>query len=308
VTQDKFGSPKKMTQSIFDSVAANGRLHIEPLRTSGAGFPLFCFPGAGERAVRFRELTALLPDGQPVYAIDMDSLWEIEHEFTVEQLTGFYLDRIRKIQRSGPYFLCGYSFGGLVAYETATRLIDEGESVGLVALFDTPNPALISSLSVTGAVQFHKTYLIDRIEKYYRMLVRCDFKQMTRSGLAYMASHFGSLFLPAMKIVFRTLNRPLPTVFGAHDSTTVFAKAWRSYVPKRYAKSMVFLRVQDRGPEYDHDPTMGWDTYVMGGVQVHIVPGGHLDMMSMPAVRVVAETLAAYLDHGSNRKESAGML
>jgi thioesterase domain-containing protein len=295
-----------MTQSIFDSLAANGRLHIEPLRSSGAGSPLFCFPGAGERPVKFRELAAVLPGSQPVYAIDLDSLWEIQQGFTVEQLAGFYLDRIRKIQTSGPYFLCGYSFGGLLAYETATRLIDEGDSVSLVALFDTPNPALTSSLSVTGAMQFHKTYLIDRLKKYYRMLVRCDFKQMTRSGLAYMASHFGSFFLPAMKIGFRMVNRSLPTVLGAHDSTTVFAKAWRSYVPKPYAKSVVFLRVQDRGPEYDHDPTMGWDTYVKGGVQVHFVPGDHLDMMRMPSVRVVAEKLATYLDNGSNHSRSVG--
>jgi thioesterase domain-containing protein len=251
-------------------------------------------------------LTAVLPDSQPVYAIDMDLLWGIEQEFTVEQLARFYLDLVRKIQRSGPYFLCGYSFGGLVAYEMAMRLIDEGDSASLVALLDTPNPALISNLSVTGAVQFHKTYLIDRLKKYYRLLVRCDFKQMTRSGLAYMASHFGSFFLPAMKIGFQMINRPLPTVLGAHDSTTVFAKAWRSYVPKRYANSVVFFRVQDRGPEYDHDQSMGWDSYVMGGIQVHIVPGGHLDMMSMPSVRVVAEKLATYLDTGSNHNESAG--
>jgi thioesterase domain-containing protein len=46
----------------------------------------------------------------------------------------------------------------------------------------------------------------------------------------------------------------------------------------------------------------------LGGVQVHIVPGGHLDMMSMPAVRLVAEKLAAYLGNGSNLKESVGTL
>ena len=295
-----------MTQSIFDSVAANGRSHIKPLRSSGAGSPLFCFPGAGDRPTRFRDLTAFLPDSQPVYAIDLDSLWSIEQEFTIEQLARFYLDRIRKIQRSGPYFLCGYSFGGLVAYETAMRLIDEGDCVSLIALLDTPNPALKSNLSVTDAVQFHKTYLVDRLKKYYGMLVRCDFKRMTRSGLAFMSTNFGSFFLPAMKVGFRMVNRPLPTVFGAHDPTTVFSKAWRSYVPKRYAKSVVFFRVQDRGPEYDHDLSMGWDAYVMGGVQVHIVPGGHLDMMSMPAVRVLAEKLATYLDNGSNHDYSVG--
>jgi thioesterase domain-containing protein len=297
-----------MTQSIFDSIAANGRTHIEALRTSGTGSPLFCFPGAGDRPTRFRELTALLPDSQPVYAIDMGSQWGIEEEFSIEQLARFCLDLIRMIQRSGPYFLCGYSFGGLVAYEMATRLIDEGDSVNLIALLDTPNPALKSDLSVTDAMQFHKTYLIDRLKKYYRMLVQFDFEEMTRGGLAFMTTNFGSFFLPAMKIWFRMVNRPLPIVFQANDPTTVFLKAWQSYVPKPYAKSVAFFRVRDRGPEYDHDLTMGWNAYVMGDIQVHIVPGGHADMLNMPAVHVVAEKLAAYLDNGSNLNESASAL
>jgi thioesterase domain-containing protein len=55
-----------------------------------------------------------------------------------------------------------------VAYEIAMRLIDEGESAGLVALLDTPNPALISNLSVSDSAQFRKTYLIDRLKKYGR--------------------------------------------------------------------------------------------------------------------------------------------
>src|SRR5271154_3945827 len=215
----------KMTQSIFDSVAANGRAHVTPLRTSGTGSPLFCFPGAGDIPGRFRELTAFLPDSQPVYAIDLDALWGIEQEFTIEQLARFYLDLIRKIQGRGPYCLCGYSFGGLLAYEIAMQLIDEGDSVSLIALLDTPNPVLKSNLSVTDAVQFHKSYLIDRLKKYCRMLVRCDFKQMMQSGLAFISTNFGSFFLPAMRIGFLMVNRPLPTVFGAHDPTTIFAKA-----------------------------------------------------------------------------------
>lgn len=290
-----------MTHSIFDSVAANGRSHIRPLRDSGTGSPLFCFPGAGDIPTRFQELTGFLPDTQPVYAIDLNSLWGIEQEFSIEQLAHFYLDLIRKIQRSGPYFLCGYSFGGLLAYEIAMRLIDEGDSVGLIALLDTPNPALKSDLSVAGAVQFHKSYLTDRIKKYCRMLVRCDFKQMSHSGLAFISTNFGSFFLPAMKVGFRMVNRPLPEVFGAHDPTTTFAKAWRSYVPKHSEKKLVLFRTRDRGPEFDHDLSMGWNSYATAGVQVHIVPGEHLEMMSMPAVRELAETLATYLENDPSR-------
>src|SRR4030095_2289716 len=37
----------------------------------------------------------------------------------------------------GPYYLCGYSFGGLVAFEIARRLSESGNEVGFVGLFDT---------------------------------------------------------------------------------------------------------------------------------------------------------------------------
>ena len=48
-----------------------------------------------------------------------------------------YLREIKQRQPNGPYHLCGYSFGGLVAFEMARRLSESGDEVGLVGLFDT---------------------------------------------------------------------------------------------------------------------------------------------------------------------------
>jgi len=295
-----------MTHPIFGTIAAKGHSHLVPFRTTGAGSPLFLFPGGGGSVATLREMAAALPEGQPVYAIDMEWLSEVQEEFTIEELAPFYLDVIRTIQKTGPYYFCGYSFGGLVAYEMAMRLIEEGDSAGLVAMLDSPNPAQLSNLSDTDAVQFRKTYLIDRIKKYAHYLTRGDMKAFAGNVLVFVVTHFGRYFMPAVKIGFRMAKRPLPLVFRANDPTTVFLKAWRSYVPKPYAKTLVFFRVQDRGPEYDRDLTMGWEVCVMGGVQVHIVPGNHVDMMRLPNVRIVAEKLATYLDNGSNQNASAG--
>src|SRR6266540_782710 len=148
-----------MTHDIFAAVAATDHSHIVPFRTSGASSPLFCFPGSGGNAHVFQEMAEALPEGHPVYAIDMQRLCDLKQDFTVEQLAAFYLDVVRTIQRNGPYYLCGYSFGGLVAYEIAMRLIDQGDSARLVALLDAPNPALMSSLSKVESMQFRKTYL-----------------------------------------------------------------------------------------------------------------------------------------------------
>ena len=48
-----------------------------------------------------------------------------------------YLKEIKARQPNGPYYLCGYSFGGLVAFEIARRLSESGDEVGFVGLFDT---------------------------------------------------------------------------------------------------------------------------------------------------------------------------
>jgi acetoacetyl-CoA synthetase len=56
---------------------------------------------------------------------------------SVEAMAAEYLRAVKALQPAGPYYLCGYSFGGLVAFEMARRLWASGDAVGLVGLFDT---------------------------------------------------------------------------------------------------------------------------------------------------------------------------
>jgi aspartate racemase len=56
---------------------------------------------------------------------------------TVEAMAAEYLREVKARQPNGPYNLCGYSFGGLVAFEMARRLRDSGDEVALVGLFDS---------------------------------------------------------------------------------------------------------------------------------------------------------------------------
>jgi thioesterase domain-containing protein len=291
-----------MKHNIFGSLSDVGHSHLVPFRTAGDGSPLFCLPGAGGDVQVFREMVAALPEGQPVYAIDLEWLCDVEEQFTVEQLAAFYIEKIKNIQSNGPYYFCGYSFGGLVAYEMAMRLIEEGNGAKLVALLDVPNPALIASLSESDSAEFRKTYLADRIKKYGVQLVRGEIKAFTGRAVAFVVSRLGRLFMPAIKVAFRMAKRPLPLKFRASDPG--FLKAWHSYSPRRYAESLVCFRVEDRGPEHDRDLSMGWDACVTGGVRVHVVPGDHVDMMQGATVLIIAETLATYLDRGSSDKHS----
>src|SRR5262249_2666002 len=56
---------------------------------------------------------------------------------SIEAMAADYLREIKTRQPNGPYYLCGYSSGGLAAFEIARQLSESGDDVGLVGLFDT---------------------------------------------------------------------------------------------------------------------------------------------------------------------------
>jgi len=56
---------------------------------------------------------------------------------SVRKIAQSYIRMIKEVQRHGPYFLAGQSFGGLVAYEIASILSEQQEDVAFVAMIDT---------------------------------------------------------------------------------------------------------------------------------------------------------------------------
>ena len=68
---------------------------------------------------------------------------ELKHLSTpcrLEQIAVSLVNSILDYQKEGPYYLGGWSASGVVAYETARQLMEQGHQVALLAMFDTANP------------------------------------------------------------------------------------------------------------------------------------------------------------------------
>jgi thioesterase domain-containing protein len=59
---------------------------------------------------------------------------------TLEAIADCYVEALHRQQPMGPYFLGGYSLGGLIAHEMARQLRAVGAQVGLLAIIDTRWP------------------------------------------------------------------------------------------------------------------------------------------------------------------------
>ena len=61
---------------------------------------------------------------------------------SIEDMARAYVEEIRALRPHGPYFLAGYSGGGVVAFEMAQQLKALGEEVPLLVFFDTYHPQM----------------------------------------------------------------------------------------------------------------------------------------------------------------------
>src|SRR5207245_256059 len=112
-----------------------------PLVTLKAGdglAPVFFIHGIGGNVVEMLPTARRVTYGGAVIGIRARGVVRGEKPHTtIEAMAADYLRQIKERQPNGPYYLCGYSSGGLVAFEIARRLSESGDEVGLVGLFDT---------------------------------------------------------------------------------------------------------------------------------------------------------------------------
>src|SRR4029450_4184863 len=73
-------------------------------------------------------------------------------------------------------------------------------------------------------------------------------------------------------------------------------RATRNYVLHLYPGRVTLFKAGEDLAETSPDPTLGWSEWAAGGVEVHVVPGNHANMVYKPHVEVLAEKLRACLN------------
>lgn len=117
---------------------------LVPMQTGGTHTPFFFVPGGrGDDDVvgsTYSGLAKHLGEDQPFYGLVEHSGDEADEYPEVEWLAARFIDAIRTVQPEGPYYLGGGCIGGIVAYEMAQQLREQGEAVRTLILINTEVP------------------------------------------------------------------------------------------------------------------------------------------------------------------------
>ncbi|EIW85840.1 hypothetical protein CONPUDRAFT_80229 [Coniophora puteana RWD-64-598 SS2] len=138
---------RELANLVIDEMGQDSRALIEaedtdadflieflPIKKKGIQPKFFLVHDITGMATPFMRLGAFMPN--EMYAIGDKHFGSATGFGTIEAMADHYISLIRKVQPSGPYIIGGYSYGGSVALCMATKLMDAGETVAHLILFD----------------------------------------------------------------------------------------------------------------------------------------------------------------------------
>jgi len=212
---------------------------------------------------------------------------------TIEAIAAYYIQAIQILQPQGPYFLGGWSFGGLVAFEMAQQLTQKGQEIGLLAILDTPapcnKPSVCQSLKFLLGTAIWSTlpFLLD-----YGTIVTNKiqtqnpwFSRLQWTAIANLIPEESRLQLldesaisPMLKIVYAN------------------AQAAYRYKPQTYSKRITLFKATEQSDAIGQNPSLSWSE-LANDIQVHHVPGNHLSLLKQPHVQILAQQLGQCLEN-----------
>jgi thioesterase domain-containing protein len=279
-------------------------VHLVPMHPGqgGSKAPFFLVAGMFGNVLNLRHLAHLLGNERRFFGLQALGLYGAPrlHE-TFEEMASDYLVEVRRAQPSGPYFLGGFSGGGITAYEMALQLLEAGEEVALLAMLDTglPRPP---PLGAGDRARIHWDRMRSRgpayLAEWAREKVRFEMEQISKRRQAHNGTH-------------------RPSEFRSEEIGSAFRRALERYRIRDYPGTITLFRPRLQvahvlGPgrktnsrrEFVFEDN-GWGPHV-GHVDVHEVPGDHDSMVLEPNVRVLAARLRRCIQEAESRVWSPG--
>ena len=128
-------SIEKMVFQPKNEISVDGDSSIVPIQPKGSKVPIFIFSLPAT-------IFSYFDDDQPIYRFRdyWDDLPFPYNHDSIEKIAQNYIADLIKTFPNGPYILCGYSAGGMIAFEMGKQLIEDNEKTVFLFLIDPTVP------------------------------------------------------------------------------------------------------------------------------------------------------------------------
>jgi thioesterase domain-containing protein/acyl carrier protein len=266
---------------------------IIPIQTANDRTPLLCFHPIGGGILCYRELAKQLGPTRSVYGIKAVGLHgEQEPLASIAQMAEHHLGRLLEIQNEGPFFLIGWSAGGLIAFEVAHKLKLLGHEIGLIAFIDTSPPFSngrwrrddqLERGEWIGFMSILEMPIDQRLQSRRHKFWKLSEEQKARHVLDFAKANncvprgLSDVDFGRMISVFQSNLRAL----HEYDAPTLDEKL---IIFQPEAISEKHLKAAVHRLNF-------WNSRARGGCETINVPGDHMTIMQSPSIDIIAKRL-----------------
>ncbi|WP_158744749.1 alpha/beta fold hydrolase [Acidisphaera sp. L21] len=256
--------------------------------------PLYIVSAGSGLVLELCAFARLIEYSGPVWGLQLPGLdGETAPLTDLTDMAKCHRDAIIARQPDGPYHLIGYSFGGIVALETARELAATGRRIGLIGLIDSnlderhwPKAAWVRDVLkrclVRAAAARHlpPREAVDHIVHRARNLVRYFGRKA--AGETAASIHASAYYIGGLEPDFQRVR----------DSSIV---AYQTYVPRRLNLKVTLFK-SELGDPHACDPVPVWRQFAhRKNLDVVMIPGSHTTMVRPPFAQVLAAEIVRRL-------------
>ncbi|HEY6804800.1 MAG TPA: amino acid adenylation domain-containing protein [Pyrinomonadaceae bacterium] len=262
------------------------------IQSGHSTLPFFCVHPSGGNVLCYAALAHHLGPQQTFYGLQSWGLSGVNFPHTtIEEMAAHYLNEMKTVQPHGPYFLGGWSMGGVVAFEIAQQIQMQGEQIGLLALLDSRAPSLAPEISEITELQLIQTFAQDL--GLDLQSIRFSQSELERLRPDEQLSY---LFACSRESNILPPDLELDQLRRLYQLFKINRDAMLSYMPQGKQDRITLLRTEEFSTTNGHIGSGGWDSFATKGVEVHVVQGNHFNMVREPFVKSLASQLRACLD------------
>lgn len=268
--------------------AAKKPVSLVPLKAQGTRKALFLVHPVGGTVLCYLDLARLLDPEQQVYGLQSAGLMgECPPLHTIEEIATHYIAEIRAFQPEGPYWLAGWSMGGVIAIEMARQLQNAGHEVASLVLLDSLAPDFIRQRK-----RDDRTLLTGFASHLLGGFLGQDGSELIQQLLQYPAQQQLAFVLEQVKAA--NILPPDTSLEHLHRIFEVFranAQAEYSYEIQAYQGKITVICAEAEMERHAQGQTLGWERVADAEVETFILPGNHYTLLKHSSVQRLAEHL-----------------
>jgi len=258
-----------------------------PLMTTGEQSPLFLLHEPSGDPLVYLPLAKALQIDRPIYALQALGLHKVVNPpASLEALACCHIEAIRRIQPHGPYHFAGWSLGGVIAYQIACQLQQEGEETAFLGIIDSYHPAITRQVNVGDEMQQRDEMVLNFLLTFIPDEQRDELSRLQRPIDTQHAFDMAvqSKWLPS-DITYDELVLRLETAL-------YIRKLGLEYTPPTADLAITLFWASK---EIKENPWRGWQAVVSSRSSLNEIPGTHYSIMQNPLREQLAKQLSLQL-------------